>query len=258
MSVSQLLPPMSRPPPAAFRLLDGTGTVGWIEGPQLAFTGFNTIDEAAAAAWVAHVALERRAAKSRREAATYLEPDALQLAWSDGGEWIRSGSTRLARLIRPAEPRPEDIGGSSFAIDVALPRGDSEIEVGSSAHVVYRALRRSGVRWPIRDRPSIVSDGRADGDAESLAQVPLTAVDIPRVAGRRLAMSEQPDRLDDEVESASLDSFPASDPPKWSGLRLGPPMHSEIAPDTAEQKDTVAARRRFDSTPTETHVGERA
>ena len=68
-------------------------------------------------------------------------------------------------------------------------------------------------------------------------------------------MSKEPNRsnargLDtqaDDVENASLDSFPASDPPKWSGLRLGPPAHSELAPEAAEEKDRPSHRPPVDS-----------
>ena len=50
-------------------------------------------------------------------------------------------------------------------------------------------------------------------------------------------LNVRPDSLADDVESASLDSFPASDPPKWSSLRVGPPNHSAPVPKAAEKQD---------------------
>jgi hypothetical protein len=35
--------------------------------------------------------------------------------------------------------------------------------------------------------------------------------------------------LRDDVSESSAESFPASDPPSWSGLRLGPPARTSTA-----------------------------
>ena len=37
----------------------------------------------------------------------------------------------------------------------------------------------------------------------------------------------EPRPVMDAVNDASFDSFPASDPPSWSSLRIGPPRPSE-------------------------------
>jgi hypothetical protein len=43
------------------------------------------------------------------------------------------------------------------------------------------------------------------------------------VRARQRAIDQVRAEVGDEVDRASLDSFPASDPPSWNGVRLGSP-----------------------------------
>jgi hypothetical protein len=55
-------------------------------------------------------------------------------------------------------------------------------------------------------------------------------VQAPAVARPRV--SEQ---TGDDVDRASRDSFPASDPPSWNGVRLGSPRHAADSAEDAEE-----------------------
>jgi hypothetical protein len=140
--------PRSTPLPAHdIKLLDATGPLGWIAGNRLGFTGFADEAEASAAAWIAHVALERRRAKRELGPAPRAERAALCLARAGKEEWIEASGRRLALLVRPDASEPQTLAKEAtnrsagwYGLEIVFPEDTSALTMGSSAHVIYRGL----------------------------------------------------------------------------------------------------------------------
>jgi hypothetical protein len=133
------------PPPLELDLVDAGRPAGWIAGNAVGFRGFGDEAEATHAAWVAHRALARRLARTHglRPVPIDIEPLALHKV-ARGGMILASGKP-IATLVRPG---PESRSGvDSFGFELQVPAPVTELEARAMAYLMYRTLRKSGLRW---------------------------------------------------------------------------------------------------------------
>ena len=141
------------PPPGAVELTDGDRVVGWIVEDRVGYGGFATEQEAAHAAWVAYRTMARRRAWENGSRPPPIDIEPLSIHRRDDFDVVAASGRDVARLVRPTP----DAGNAaaSYGFEIALPHAPDELTLRASAYAMYRALRRSGIRWELwRKRPA--------------------------------------------------------------------------------------------------------
>jgi len=133
------------PPPLDLDLVDAGRSTGWIADNAVGFRGFSDETETAHAAWVAYRVLARRLARTHgtRPVPADIEPLAIQRV--DGKELILASGRPIATLVRPGSDSRS--GADSFAFELLIPPPITELEARALAYLMYRTLRKSGIRW---------------------------------------------------------------------------------------------------------------
>ena len=179
---TQLMPGMlARPAPIEMDLLDADRVVGWIAGSTIGFRGFADETEATHAAWIAHRTLARRIARTHGMRLVPIDIEPLTLGPSDDDEnrVILASNRPIATLIRPGS---QSRVGDSFGFELSVPSPMSEFELRGVAYLIYRTLRKSGVRWALW-RPD--TRARAPRKVEADSRVPIRAHEpVERSRGR--------------------------------------------------------------------------
>ena len=135
------------PPPAQWTLYDADRAVGWTTERSVGFHGFADQTEAVHAAWVAYRALARRLARDEGRRAVPIDTEPLSVRRDGDRELIVAGGRAIATLVRPGEQSPT--GSASFGFEVEISPPADELRVRSLARLMYRTLRRSGLRWAL-------------------------------------------------------------------------------------------------------------
>jgi hypothetical protein len=135
------------PPPARWNLYDAERTIGWTTESTVGFLGFADQTEAVNAAWVAYRALSRRLARDQGTRLIPIDTATLTVQRQGDRELILADARPIGTLVRPGEHSPA--GAHSFAFEIALPEPADELRVRAMAHLMYRTLRKSGLRWAL-------------------------------------------------------------------------------------------------------------
>lgn len=159
MTMQQRHQAFAQPPPFETDLVDADRVVGWINGNVIGFQGFGDETEATHAAWIAHRTLARRIARTHgmRLVPIDIEPLALRRSDGDTKDVILASNRPIATLVKPGG---QSKATDSYAFELAVPSPMTELELRGVAYLIYRTLRKSGVRWALwrTHRPARVSE----------------------------------------------------------------------------------------------------
>lgn len=166
------------PPPRTSSLSDAGRVVGWVGDETIGFGGFANEDEAMSAAWMAHRILSRLGARPGGPRPVPIDVEPLSLVRDGGREAIRASGRTIATLIRPGDSRS---GPGAFGFELRVPAWRDPARTRALAFLIYRTLRRSGIRWALWR-----ADARADArpvrrDAQDGRAIAATAASGPSV-----------------------------------------------------------------------------
>jgi hypothetical protein len=148
---------LALPPPHSFQLIDAEHVVGWVKGVKVGFRGFLDEHEAAHAAWMAYRTVARRMARKYGTRRIPIDSEPLALARRSGEDAIHAGNREIATLVRPGDHR---VGADSFGFEISIPSAADEVTIRAKAFLIYRTLRKSGLRWSLW-RPAAAATGGA-------------------------------------------------------------------------------------------------
>lgn len=135
-------------PSPLFELHDADRLVGWIDGDVVRFRGFRSERGASHAAAVAHKAMRRRLARGSRVPASESEADLGAVRRAADRANATANGRPVASVLQSFLDRI-DGGNGDFAFEVRVPPPIDELRMRGMAYVMYRALRSSGIAWPL-------------------------------------------------------------------------------------------------------------